>query len=187
MKLVFMFIVCASLFTTCSLKKPALTGDTRTFREYMVSFKEVDEITVDSAFIRALLVNNPYESVNPKELHFVKSKETTELCDGRKKYMFCKAGRINGTDGSVLLLYYLALNKQCQYDGIESLFLLVRYDKSGELISEKIIGKYYQVFGANEFIYFHLADSNNVEMMRVDEYESENGWVREQNTETYKF
>lgn len=183
------------LSISCSVKKSESQNKIKdkgnpskviTFDEYIESFNEISSLTVDSSIFQDINMNNPYSAIGIDYLTLSKLKEISELCGNHRKYLSFKVGKILGTKNSITLVYFLKLNIQCHYDGVENLFLLAKYNYNGSLISQKLIGKYYQVFGENEFIFFQIKDSKDVTMSRHYEFDSETGWVREQTIDSFK-
>jgi hypothetical protein len=160
----------------------------RDFNAFVENCNEIDDFVVDSIAFDKIIKNNPFPQISSSQLKFVKTNTITKYCDHKLRYNIYVVGKIKSSKNQNNLIYYLNLNPHCSYDGIENIFILCSYDNRGKLLSEQIIGKYYQVFGEKEIIYFRIFDSTKIELRKHREFESEtNEIITYSSKEVYSF
>ena len=175
MKLI--FIICVSLiFNACSSRtKKNKDLKIQTFASFCKNLKTIENLTIDSLSFAKIIQNNPLPKLNNDELAFVNSSFLKEKCGDNSKYIAYSVGKLLKQKGNIYLILYLTLNSKCQYDGYENLFILCNYDSNGKLLTEKIIGKRYLVFGAEEYSYFDLLNSRKIIQKNINTFENEFG------------
>lgn len=116
------------------------------------------------------------------EIRLIKSPIINEKCSTNLKYFTYTVGKTKENNERVKILFFIKLNSKCQYDGYENLFVLSEFSLSGKFISEKIIGKSDQVFGAEEYSYFELVNAQKIIRQQSSYYENEFGEIIAENS-----
>ena len=118
-------------------------------------FQELENFEVNADNFDSIIKNIPYKQFYDFNWDVPQNTYLKELCEQNIKYEIFKVGKIGGLIDQHYILF-LALNKKCQYDGYEHLFVVYSFDSNGQFLKEEIIGKKYLVFGESEDFYFQL-------------------------------
>lgn len=173
----FTFIIFISfVFYACSSNsKKTCNEKNKAFSSFCNEFKLIKNLKIDSLCFVEIVRKNPYTLIDINNIKLIKSVFLDEKCNKYTKYIPYSVGRIKNNEKTTSLLFYLVLNPKCQYDGYENFFLLCNYDSRAKLVSEKIIGKRYIVFGEEEYSYFELINSEKIIQEKINSYENELG------------
>ncbi|MFN5418512.1 MAG: hypothetical protein ACK5B9_15750 [Flavobacteriia bacterium] len=175
MKFIGLICFCTFLLACSPSSKNKTKEKIKTFATFCKNLKKTENLTIDSLSFAKVIQNNPFSKLNNDELALVNSSLLKEKCADNSKYIAYSVGKLTKQKGNIYLILYLTLNSKCQYDGYENLFILCNYDSSGNFLSEKIIGKRYLVFGAEEYSYFDLVTSRKIIQKNINAFENEFG------------
>lgn len=154
------------IFSSCTNNSKELSPD---FNKYISKFElSTFSVSIDSTTL-VNLKNNFEELLGDKieNLIYFQIPDLIEKCDEYNKFDIYPYRCINCNE-FIVLVYYLKLNSNCALDAYDNKFILVVYNLQGVIIAHKEIGRLYEMWEYENYIYSKLDTIKHLSIENVE-------------------